>query len=212
MKLKKRLKVWYKQWKREFLDHKYLILISLILLALAYLVSFIASTYVDSIITTIVPDLILDHIPVLDLDMVFGYGIIIVISTIFIYTVFFRIKDAHRVTFQFSLLLFVRSFFMVLTHLGKPAVAKAVTDLPAFYQLFNFHNDLFFSAHTAVPFMAFLIFRKEKIGKFFLLMAIILAITVLFMHVHYSIDVFSAFFITFGVYTFGEWFCKKVYH
>jgi len=32
----------------------------------------------------------------------------------------------------------------------------------------------------------------------------VMAATVLLMHVHYSIDVFSAFFITYGIYKIGQ--------
>jgi membrane-associated phospholipid phosphatase len=56
-----------------------------------------------------------------------------------------------------------------------------------------------------MAFMAFLVFRKETIGKFFLILTAIFSVTVLLMHVHYSIDVFSAFFITYGVYKFCGW-------
>lgn len=203
-------KKWFKAWKSELLDYKYLILMSLGFLLLANIISFFASTYVDEVRTTVVPDLILDHIPTLDLDFIFGYGLILIILTIAAYVVIFRIKEFHEVAVQFSLLILVRSFFMVLTHLGKPAAAKAITDLPVIYQFLNFHNDLFFSGHTAIPFMALLLFRKEKIGIFFLIMTIAMAVTVLFLHVHYSIDVFSAFFITYGTYKFGEWVCERV--
>ena len=34
--------------------------------------------------------------------------------------------------------------------------------------------------------------------------SLIMGVTVLLMHVHYSIDVFSAFFISYGVYTFSN--------
>jgi len=208
----KEFRKWFKTWKSEISGHKYLIILSVLLLIFANIVNFLASTYVDKVQTTVAPDLILDHIPVLDLDFIFGYGLMAVILIILIYVVFFRVKEFHKVAFQLSLLIVVRSFFITLTHLGKPLEARAITDLPAIYQVFNFHNDLFFSGHTAIHFMAYLLFRKEKIGIFFLIMTIILAVTVLFLHVHYSIDVFSAFFITFGVYMFGEWFMKRHEH
>jgi hypothetical protein len=210
--MKEGLRKWYHSWKSEFANHKYLILLSLGFFVLANIMSFLASSYVDKIATTTANDLILDHIPTLDLDAIFGYGLIIVILVTVIYVVFFQMRRAHVVTLQFGLLILVRSCFIVLTHLGRPASAGALTDLPAIYTFFNFHNDLFFSAHTAIPFMAFLLFRKEKIGIFFLIMTAILDATVLFLHVHYSIDVFSAFFITFGTYKTGELFCKKFYH
>lgn len=206
------LKKWFAAWKNELWSYKYLIILSLVIFTFAVIMTVMASKYVDKIPTNSVSDLILDHVPVMDLDMVFGYGLILVVAVIILYVLILRMKDFHRVTLQFSLLLFMRSCFMTLTHLGQPIGAKAITDLPAAYQLLNFHNDLFFSGHTAIPFMAFLLFRKEKIGIFFLIMTFVLAATVLLMHVHYSIDVFSAFFITYGVYMFGEWFCREFYH
>ena len=39
-----------------------------------------------------------------------------------------------------------------------------------------------------------------------------MGITVLGMHQHYSIDVFAAFFITYGCYKFGNWFLMKSEH
>ena len=39
--------------------------------------------------------------------------------------------------------------------------------------------------------------------------SIILGITVLLMHVHYSIDVFSAYFIVYGIYVLGNKFLRE---
>ena len=52
--------------------------------------------------------------------------------------------------------------------------------------------------------MAFLVFKDSKIRWFFFAMSIILGITSLLMHRHYTIDVLSAFFITYGVYKIGK--------
>lgn len=209
---KKKMTNWGHNWEKEFLEHKYLILISILFFVIAIKINFLAANYTNRATTNAVNDLILDHIPTLNLSFIFIYGSISVILVIIIYFVFFKIKDFHLIISQFSLLILIRSIFISLTHLEKPADALILTNLPNIYNLFNFNNDLFFSAHTAIPFLAFLIFRKEKIGKFFLLMSIIMAMTVLFMHVHYSIDVFSAFFITYGGYKLGECVFKKVNH
>jgi hypothetical protein len=208
--MRAKLKTWFNTWKHELSGHKYLILISLGFLILANIINFLASSYVDKISTTAVPDLILDQIPSLNLDFIFIYGLLAVILIIIFHVTIFHIKELHTTIFQFSLLILVRSFFMVLTHLGQPADARIITGFPYLFQFLIFRNDLFFSGHTAVPFMAFLLFRKEKISTFFLIMTAILAATVLFMHVHYSIDVFAAFFITYGTYKFGRWLSKRV--
>jgi hypothetical protein len=199
----------FQEWRREILKHKYLLLISLILLALAITLNYATGIYVDKKIGVPAPDLILDNIPTLDLDVFFTYGFSLVLVILLAYPLFFKVEELHKAISQFSLLVLVRSFFVSLTHLSIPANALVYT-APKIFAIFDFQNALFFSGHTAIPFLGFLLFRKEKIGIFFLIATVILAATVLFMHVHYSIDVFSALFITYGCYKIGEWFFKKV--
>jgi hypothetical protein len=206
---KTRIRKWFEDWKTELSEYKYLIIISLLFLALAEVISYYASKYVDRINVVAVPDLILDNIPTLNLDIIFSYSFMTLLLVITTYTLFFKVREFHKVAFLFSLLVFTRSIFIMLTHLGVPADARTIAHAPGLYQFFNFRNDLFFSGHAAMPFMAFLIFRKEAIGILFFILTILLSATVLLMHVHYSIDVFSAFFITFGVYTFGQWLMNK---
>jgi hypothetical protein len=209
---KKRWDNWISSWKKEFVKHKYLLILSVVFLIIAVTFNYFSSAYVDRIPTTSVQDLLLDHLPTLDLDFVFVYGLILIFAVWVIYIFFFKETEFHVAISQFSFLVLIRSFFVILTHLGRPAQALALDNLPWFYQYFNYNNDLFFSAHTALPFLAFLLYKKEKIGKFFLVMTFLMAFTVLAMHQHYSIDVFSAIFITYGTYKAGQWFFKEVNH
>ena len=109
-----------------------------------------------------------------------------------------------------SLFLCIRSVFLVLTHLKSPigAIQSSATGI---LQLFTYSNDLFFSGHAGIPFLGFLIFDNKKIKYFMLFSSIILSITVLFMHIHYSIDVAGAYFITYGVYKIGDKIFKDSY-
>ncbi len=203
------LQNWFKDWKVEISEYKYLILISIACLILSAIMSIFASTYVDRIHVVAVPDLILDNIPAINLNILFSYSFVTLLVLLTVYSIVFRVKEFHKVALLFSLLVLTRSMFITLTHLGAPPEALLGGNAPGIYELFNFRNDLFFSGHAAMPFMAFLIFRKELIGKIFLILTVILSATVLLMHIHYSIDVFSAFFITYGVYKFGEWLMDK---
>lgn len=59
-------------------------------------------------------------------------------------------------------------------------------------------KDLFFSGHTATMFIMYLITKKNGLFKNCLLIATIsIAILVLLQHIHYSIDVLTAFFISY---------------
>ncbi len=101
-----------------------------------------------------------------------------------------------------SLFVLVRSAFIILTHLKAPADAITVVS-PSFFQFLTYTNDLFFSGHAGLPFLGFLVYKDSKIKCFMIFSSIILALTVLLMHVHYSIDVASAYFITYGIYVIG---------
>jgi hypothetical protein len=197
------------QWKTEFTKHKKLILLSLLFLAIAVVFDYLAGIYVTKTSGVAAPDLLLDYIPTLDLDFIYIYGIIIVITILLLYPLFFKVREFHKVASQFSLLVMVRSTFTIFTHLETPAGAFKF-NIPNIISVISFQNDLFFSGHTAIPFLGFLLFKESKIRYFFLAASIILGATVLLMHAHYSIDVFSAYFITYGTFKIGEWFFSKI--
>jgi membrane-associated phospholipid phosphatase len=198
-------------WKKEVWSHKYLIAVSLLFLLIAIVFDIIAGTYVTKIDGVVAPDLILDNTPTIDLDFLFVWGGIIIVLVIFGYPLFFEVKELHKAIAQFSLLILVRSAFICFTHLSTPSSALFF-EVPSLISIFTFQNDLFFSGHTAVAFLGFLLFKDKKLKCFFLIASITMGVTVLLMHVHYSIDVFSAFFITYGTFKMGEWFFKKINH
>ncbi|MDA1060694.1 MAG: phosphatase PAP2-related protein [bacterium] len=196
-------------WKVLLKDPAYFasLLIGMSLLIAAYIVNFWASTYNDTQIYISVGDLIIDNIPVVNLHFLFTWGMYLLMVGIFAYPILFKPEIAPFCMKTFALLIFLRCGFILLTNIGPPAGfyydgnyvgGNILSD-------FLFRNDLFFSGHTAYPFLAFLLFKETKILKwFFLGGSIIMAVTVLFMHVHYSIDVFAAFFITYGIYSLSD--------
>ncbi len=185
------------------------IVIAVCLLALA--VVFIAMTgdYVSETTTVAAPDLILSNIGPYNLEILFVWLFMIVILVFLLYPLIFDPYELPYAISMFSLLLIVRSGFVILTHLRPPDDAILVV-FPGFMQLLNFSNDLFFSGHTGIPFLGFLIFRNNRLVRYFMLASsILLAVTVLLMHVHYSIDVLSAFCITYCVYKAGHQFIPR---
>jgi hypothetical protein len=101
---------------------------------------------------------------------------------------------------------------MILTHIAPPPDALYLNGTDFLHKLSS-GDDLFFSAHTGFPFLMSLIFWHDKKFKYlFLLCTIIGASAVLLGHLHYSIDVFSAFFITFGIFQISKKFFHKEYY
>ena len=198
-----------KEWNKEIFEHRWLIFFSLILLVIAVILDYVAGTYVSKIQGVAVPDILLDNIPTVDLNYIYLYGAVFMVILLFLYPLIFEVKKFHIVISQFSLLVMVRGFFISLTHLAIPTGALQFHVPKALFFL-NFSNDLFFSGHTAIPFLGFLLFKEDKIRYLFLALSIIMGTVVLLMHVHYTIDVLSAFFITFGTFKIGEWFFSKV--
>jgi hypothetical protein len=202
-------KEYFINWKNEFLRHKYSLLLALFFLIITGILNYFSGVYTNKVGVSTSPDLILDYLPVINLELLYVYGYLIILAIFILYPLLFRINKLHRVISQLSFLIMIRSIFISLTHLKAPTDAILV-DFPGIMSHMSFQNDLFFSGHVAVPFLGFLLFKDSKIKYFFLVASILMGITVLFMHVHYSIDVFSAFFISYGIYKIGEWLLNLV--
>jgi len=193
----------FEEWKKDIKEHKNKILLAFLFLGIGLLSTAVSSHYVDQVSTISVPDLILDAIPVVNLSFLFEWGIVLVIAVYLLYPLLYRPRKFHYALGMLSLFLLVRSAFIVLTHLKAPVGAIPVAT-QGVTQILTYSNDLFFSGHAGLPFLGFLIYKDSKVRYFFLSASIILAMTVLLMHVHYSIDVASAYFITYGIYVIGD--------
>lgn len=109
-----------------------------------------------------------------------------------------------------ALLYFVRAFFISLTHL-KVHAGKIIPDqADTLTQLLYGSNDLFFSGHVALPFVASLIFWKIKPIRYYLLIAtLFFAIGTLWAKSHYSIDVFAVPFMGYTIFVIARRLFKK---
>lgn len=188
------------------------ILWSIFFMAIGLVINYMAGVYASNHVSNPVNDLILDHLPTLDVDGIFIYGIIV----FFFFVIGLLSIHPRRIPFvlkSFSLFLIVRSFFIILTHLA-PSVHQAPLETTSFIvNTFTFTGDLFFSGHTGLPFLMALVFWDEKRLRYtFLMTAVLFGVVVLLGHYHYSIDVFAAFFITFGVYKISERLFTKDFH
>lgn len=174
-------------------------LFSFVLLCLSLVVNYYAGIYATERTSNFVTDIILSNIPVFDVDLSFIYGPLVMWA----FLALILILRPHTAPFTLktvSLFVVIRSFFVILTHLG-PFPTRAYIDPANIMSVFTAGNDLFFSGHTGLPFLLALIFWDSfRLRVIFFMTSVFFGIIVLLGHFHYTIDVFAAFFITYSIY------------
>lgn len=209
------IKLWH-QWKELLSDSKFKwsLFAGISLLCIAFYINFRAARYTDSIPVISVGDLILDFTRKLDLSHLFAllsgmftFGIYFVAFFVTFYPIFFKPERVPFTAKTVAAFILIRAFFISLTHIGAPVDyfrLPQLEDQPGVFKFF-YMNDLFFSGHTGFPFLVALLFWDKLIIRwFFIIMSILQGFTVLLMRVHYSIDVFSAYFITYSIYVVSD--------
>ena len=184
------------------------VLLGLLFLIGSSFVNYYANFYTSSHASNYVTDLLLDNLPVIDVHLIFSEGAIVFIL-ILIAILLYEPKYIPFVIKSIALFILTRSFFIVLTHTAPPQ-HEIFINPSDFISRISSGDDLFFSAHTGLPFLLAIIFWQRKyLRYFFLISTFIGASAVLLGHLHYSIDVFSALFIAFGIFHISKDLFKK---
>ena len=160
------------------------------------------------------PDLLLGWLPHWDTSLFVIYGFAIFIVWLIFIAVLREPRRCPRILWSYAVLVAVRSFFIILTPMRTPPEAVFLPNDPIFAVIgrhITFKHDLFFSSHTALPFLAFLLFRDLWVRMSFLAISLIMAAIVLIGRFHYSIDVFGAFFITYALHKLESHRIRHVY-
>ncbi len=151
-----------------------------------------------------VRDIFLDNLPLVNLSPVIVGGAI----TLWISALVLLIVNPRYLIFSvkaIALYIISRAFFFSLTHIGPYPLRyspSAHNDGYGLYHLVTFQGNFFYSGHTAFPFLLALIFWDNKYLRYlFIILTGFFGASVLLAHVHYSIDVFAAPFIVYGMYT-----------
>jgi hypothetical protein len=198
---------WTRERKRSLYE-------GLALLVIAIIVQVFAGQYSSraSIGANSVHDILLDNLPVVNLDFVIVGGAIL----LWIVSIWLLITNPKRLIFAIkamALFIISRAFFFSLTHVGPPArgIPPGSDNLGwGFYKLITFQGNFFYSGHTGFPVLMALIFWDDDFWRpFFIAMSLVFGASVLLAHVHYSIDVFAAPFIVYGVFKICERFFPK---
>jgi hypothetical protein len=183
-------------------------LLSVLLLVFSLFVNYYAGIYATVRESNPVTDIILSNTRAYDVDGIFIYGALLM----WIVLAVLLFQNARFVPFtlkSISLFIIIRSIFINMTHLGQFPERTTIASNFILNKI-SFGGDLFFSGHTGLPFLLALIFWKNRFWRyFFLVSSIFFGASVILGHIHYTIDVASAFFITYGIYHLSQLFFAK---
>ncbi|MDO8443537.1 MAG: phosphatase PAP2-related protein [Candidatus Azambacteria bacterium] len=184
--------------------------LAFLFLAASLVINYAAGNYATKVASNGVTDIILDNVPVIDVDFIYIYGALL----FGLFMVILLIREPKQIPFVIksaALFYLIRAIFISLTHIG-PIIQQLPPDSNIFYRNLIFGADYFFSAHTGLPFLAALVYWSNKYFRgIFLAFSIIFGISALLGHYHYSIDVFAAFFITYSIFHIARRFFSGEY-
>lgn len=167
------------------------------------LVNYYAGTYASDKASNSVNDLFLDNLPIVDVNIIFISGFVLFIFFIIGLSLYHPKKIPFTLK-AVSLFIITRAIFMTLTHIG-PFPLQFPLETGDVIGKFIFSADLFFSGHVGLSFlMALIYWNSLRIRTVFIAISIIFAVSALLGHLHYSIDVFAAYFITHSIYTISK--------
>lgn len=183
---------------------------AIFMLSVSYVIEHFANVYAFAYslrpTSNNVGDLVLDNIPVVDLNFIIIEGALVAI----VLGVLFVLSKPRYVLFSLkalALFIIIRAIFISLTHVGihPDNISPGLGFFDSIYTYLNFQTGLFFSGHTGLPFLMALIFWQMPRARYvFLSLSLISGVAVLLAHVHYSIDVLAAPFMAYGIFKISQ--------
>lgn len=200
----------FEQYRTYFRDKNFLSStgFAVLLFTLSLWINFHAGMYATSRSSNFVTDVVLSNVPVFHLEFLFVYGSIV----FWAFVAILCLVKPRVIPFtlkSIALFVIVRAVFISITHIG-PFPTRMELGSTSIVNEFTFGGDLFFSGHTGLPFLMALIFWQNRFLRIvFITTAIVFGVVVLLSHLHYSIDVLGAFFITYTIFHIAEFIFKK---
>lgn len=192
------MKEFLRSYKEVFTHKKTLqnMLIGFLLFLFGLFVSYFAYEYIATTNGPVARDIFLDNLPTLDVALLFFLAIFFMGSVAIVLSIL-NPRRAPFILIATGLFFAIRAFFLILTHLSPPNIE--------YYRGLSTGTDLFFSGHVGYSFLLALMFWKNRFLKIlFIALSIAMAALVLLGHLHYSIDVFSAYFIVYVIFIIAK--------
>ena len=151
----------------------------------------------------VLSDLILDNIPLWDIDFIYDIFSLISLSVLFFYII-------HKAEFKkvpYFLLLcgifhLIRGAFIVLTPFGNPTGFDGTEGL--FNGFSNIELGVYPSGHIGISFMYFLFVKNKTYKTILILCVIIIALALFLSRGHYTIDILSGILFAYAIKSFGD--------
>ncbi len=201
-------------WKEAFRKRKFRVEFVITFLLLIFILRMLASflNFVEARNGVTLSDPLLNLFEPVNLTWL-TFGLIYVSLFTALYF-FIKKPDLLLTALQSYILLIVfRIIAMYLLPLNPPNEMMKLSD--PFVEFFGtgqlLTKDLFFSGHTATLFLLFLLAERKLLKSFFLTSTILVAMSVLLQHVHYSIDVFAAPFFAYCSFIIVKNMRKKLF-
>lgn len=197
---------------RYFRNKDYVIslLSAIIMFGAALIVNYYSSTYASNHAGTPVGDVFLSNVATQSVTNLFIYGSF----AFWIFSMLVYITHLQKFPFTLktsSLFVIIRAVFINLTWIG-PSPDMVIIPHSKWLSLWSFKGDLFFSGHTGFPLlMAFIFWDSKPLRYLFIGWSVFFATVVLLGHLHYSIDVASAIFITYTIFHLSQIILKRDY-
>jgi len=197
-------------WTRE---HVRSLINALILLALATIFQYYAAAYVERTPGNPAVDLFLGILPVVNLNFLIVEGALaaIALSVILILAkpqyLLFTLKAG-------AIFIATRAMFIAVTHIGiyPGQINPDVGFFDRIYTGLGLEAGFFFSGHTGLPLLMALILWNKKFWRYaYIVLSIVFGVAVLFAHIHYTMDVLAAPYMTYGVFKMSQYFFPEDY-
>jgi len=186
------------------------VIFGFLLLVVSFVINFYAGVFATANMSNSVTDTLLSLLPVVNLHFIIVDGIPIFLGLLVVLSAL----EPKRIPFimkSMALFVIIRALFLTMTHIA-PFPDREIVVSTGFIHLFFVGGELFFSGHTGMPFLMALAFWESKtIRNIFLFFTVVAAVSVILSHVHYSIDVFAAPFITYSIFVIAKKFFVKDY-
>jgi len=154
-------------------------------------------------ILPMLPDLILDNIPFYNVSLFYDLFSFIIVIVVIIYIV--HKKEYKSIPFfllMCGIIQIIRSVFIILTPLGNPPMFIGSNTL--FNSFSKYDLGEYPSGHVGSAFLFFLMVKNKCYKRIILFCLIIIIISLLFAHAHYSIDILAGFLFAYAINSFGN--------